>query len=77
MQSENVLRHKEFIQMIRNDISTFLNTKNQDGRPNVLIMLNDLLKKRKYEVTISLLNLKCIFWAKPMESSNYFWITNI
>ena len=30
------------------------------------ILLSDLLKKtRKYEVTISLLNLRCIFWQNP------------
>ena len=44
----------------------------QDGRHIVLIMLSDLLKKtRKNEISISLLNLKCIFLAKPMESSTY------
>ena len=38
----------------------------QDGRHIVLIMLSDLLKKpRKYEISISLLNLKCIFWPNP------------
>ena len=38
----------------------------QDGRHIVLIMLSDLLKKtRKYEISISLLNLKCIFWLNP------------
>ena len=58
--STYVLRHKEFIQMIKNNISTFLNTKNQDGRQIVLSMLSDLLKKRKYKVSISLLKLTCI-----------------
>ena len=43
----------------------------QNGRHIVLIMLNDLLKTRKYEISISLLNLKCIFLAKLMESSTY------
>ena len=75
--STYVLRHKEFIPMIRNDISTFLTTKNQDGRYIVLSMLSDLLKKRKYKVTISLLNL-----AKPMASiayldHQYFIILNL
>ena len=30
-----------------------------------IFMLSDLLKKRKYEVTISLLSLKCIFCLNP------------
>ena len=48
--------------MIRKDISTFLTTKNQDGPHIVLSMLSDVLKKpQKYEVAISLLNLKCIY----------------
>ena len=42
--STYVLRHKDVIQMIRNDISTFLTTKNQDGRNIVLNMLSDLIK---------------------------------
>ena len=33
--------------MIGNDISTFLTTKNQDGRHIVLSMLSDLLKKNE------------------------------
>ena len=54
----------------------------QDGRHIVLIMLSDLLKTRKYEISISLLNLKCIFLAKPMRSSTsldpfYFIILNL
>ena len=32
---------------------------------DILSMLSDLLKKRKYEVTISLLSLKCIFFLNP------------
>ena len=44
----------------------------QDGRHiDIPSMLSDLLKKRKYEVTISLLRLKCIFCLKPMVSSTY------
>ena len=43
----------------------------QDGRHIVLMMLSDLLKTRKYEISISLLNLKCIFLAKPIESGTY------
>ena len=38
----------------------------QDGRHiDILSMLSDLLEKRKYEVTISLLSLKCIFFLNP------------
>ena len=57
--------------MLSNDISTFLTTKNQDGRHIVLSMLSDLLKNLEYEVTISLLNLNVFFFVKPMESSTY------
>ena len=57
--------------MIRNYISTFLTTKHQDDRHFVLSMLSDLLRKRKYKVTISLFNLKCIFLAKLMASITY------
>ena len=62
--STYVLRHKELIQMIRNDISTFLNTKNPRWPP----YCSDYVKrslKNKYEISISLLNLKCIFWPNP------------
>ena len=55
--------------MIRNNISTFLIPQIQDGRHKIL--LSDLLKKRKYAITISLLKLKCIFLAEPMESRTY------
>ena len=34
--------------MIRNNISVFLTTKNQDDHHIVLSMLSDVLKKRKY-----------------------------
>ena len=36
----------------------------QDGRYIVLIMLSDFLKKPQ-NISISLLNLKCIFWPNP------------
>ena len=49
----------------------------QDGRHiDILSMLSDLLKKRKYEVTISLLSVKCIFCLSP-RSLAIIWITNI
>ena len=52
----------------------------QDGRHiDILSMLSDLLKKRKYEVTISLLSLN-VFFSKPMESyldHQYFIILNL
>ena len=41
--------------------------KKQDGRHIVLSMLSDLLKIRKNEVTISLLNLKYIFWPNTWD----------
>ena len=48
----------------------------QDGRHIVLSMLIDILKKQKYDVTISLLNLKCIFWPSPWNQA-IIEITNI
>ena len=70
--STYVLRHKELIQMIRNNISTFLNTKNPRWPPYCSDYVKRSLKKtRKYEISISLLNLKCIFLAEPMESRTY------
>ena len=41
----------------------FLIPQIQDGRH--IILLSDLLKKRKYAITISLLELKCIFQPNP------------
>ena len=57
--------------MIRNDISTFLNTKNQDGRHIVLIMLSDLLKNTKIWDIYLVVEPKMYFLAKPMESNTY------
>ena len=64
--STYVLRHKELIQRIRNDISTFLNTINPRWPPYCSDYVKRSLKKtRKYEISMSLLNLKCIFWPNP------------
>ena len=57
--------------MIRNVISTLLNTKIQDGRLIVLIMLSDLLKKTKIWDIYLVVEPKMYFLAKPMESSTY------
>ena len=55
--------------MIRKDISTFLNTTNPRWPPYcskyVTRFLKTTEKKRKWAVTISLLNLKCNFWQNP------------
>ena len=49
----------------------------QDGRYiDILSMLRDLLKKQKYEVTIPLLSLKCIFFLNPWSLA-LIKITNI
>ena len=49
----------------------------QDGRHiDILSMLSDLLKKRKYEVTISLLSLKSIFCLNSWNLA-LIYITNI
>ena len=74
--STYVLRHKEFIQMIRSEICTFLNTKNPRWPPYCSEYVKRSLKKRKYEVTISLLNLKCILWPNPWDLA-LIWVTNI
>ena len=56
--STYVLMHKELIQMIRNDISTLLINKNQDGRHIILNMFGDLLKNLVVEPQI-------YFWPNP------------
>ena len=57
--------------MIKNDISTFLTTKNQDGRHIVQSMLSDLLKKTKIWGNYLVVEPNMYFLAKPMESSTY------
>ena len=69
--------------MIRNNISTFLTIKNQDGRHIVLSMLSDLLKKTtKIVGNCFVVEPKMYCLAKPMESSTcleyqYFIILNL
>ena len=64
------LRHKELIQMIRNDISTFLNTKN----PRWPLYCSDYVKrplKKNTKYIYLVVEPKMYFLAKPMESSTY------
>ena len=57
--------------MIRNDISTFLDTKNPRWYSHiVLIMLSDLLKKHE-NMRYLVVEPKMYFLAKLMESSTY------